>query len=330
MKYSIIIPAYHAQNTILDCLKSIGSQLTDTEVIIVSDERDEQNHIETGTVVETYVQEQHLTESIRYIRNEKEHGVSGARNTGLEHAKGDYIWFVDSDDRVDANWKACWDKATQVDTEIFIAGYENWDGETRTELKKCVDADRVVSLHEFVKTYLQKLKETWFINAVWNKLFRRDFLLRHQVVFPKNGTMGEDLCFCMDAIAAANSIELIEDIIYQYIQRTNQDNACALFHYGAIDMTCYAWRVENNIYQKEQLEMPKSELCNYQEAVDAYLQDLVIVGNGHYKDYRIAVCKIEAADICRNQSEGKWLLKYFHYKCAQIRKDLARIKGKIS
>ncbi len=285
MKYSIIIPAYHSQDTIIDCLKSIGTNLDDTEIIIVSDEREQQKYAETRSIIEAYVQEQQLTTHICIVKNEKKHGVSGARNTGLEYAKGDYIWFVDSDDRVYKNWRDEWDRACEVNADLFVAGYETWTDLDKTEIKPCTAEMHALTKTEFVKHYLLPLKNDWFINAVWNKLFRRDFLVCNQVEFPENGSMGEDLCFCLMAIKSAKGICLVNSIIYQYMNYTDRNSLCSIFHMDALDMTCLAWKLEKTIYENEYIELPSSEIEKYQADVETYQQNLIINNKGTLKQY---------------------------------------------
>lgn len=92
MRISIIIPAYNAEDYISETIQSVQAQTyQDWEMIIVDDCSTDY----TSVVVSDYIK----TDSrIRLIKAPKNGGVARARNMGLEHAKGDYIAFVDSDD----------------------------------------------------------------------------------------------------------------------------------------------------------------------------------------------------------------------------------------
>lgn len=92
-KFSIIIPAYNVEKFLDDCLLSIQYQnFTDFEVLIVDD----------GSMDNTIqVAQKYTTQDSRFILIKKENGgVSSARNIGLKHATGEFIWFVDGDDYI--------------------------------------------------------------------------------------------------------------------------------------------------------------------------------------------------------------------------------------
>ncbi len=85
-KYSIIIPVYNVEKYIKKCLDSVFSQTDkDFEVIVVNDGTKDNSM----DIVKKY--------DVKII-NQKNQGLSAARNLGFEVAKGDYLWFVDSDD----------------------------------------------------------------------------------------------------------------------------------------------------------------------------------------------------------------------------------------
>ena len=90
---SIIIPVYKVEKYIKRCLDSIYNQRVEEhcfETIVVNDGSPDNS----GAIVRQYMAE-HI--NCRLI-NQENQGLSVARNTGLDHAKGEYIWFVDSDD----------------------------------------------------------------------------------------------------------------------------------------------------------------------------------------------------------------------------------------
>ena len=93
LKLSIIIPIFNVEKYIDKCLDSIFSQCVDNtmyEVILVNDGTQD----DTLTVLRPYLEK---NENCVLI-NQENQGVSVARNTGLLKSKGDYVWFIDSDD----------------------------------------------------------------------------------------------------------------------------------------------------------------------------------------------------------------------------------------
>ena len=117
---SVIIPAYNASKTIIGCLDSVYEQTyRNLEVIVVDDGSKD----DTLSILRQYAQEHNdLTFQIYSIPNS---GPASARNYGIEHSKGEYIAFLDSDDQ----WNktkiekqiACFQKYPKVD--LLGCGY---------------------------------------------------------------------------------------------------------------------------------------------------------------------------------------------------------------
>lgn len=91
-KVSVIIPTYNRANFLADAVNSILNQKHDNVEVIIVDDGSEDN---TQVVVESL---QHRYPNLLYCRNERSKGPSGARNTGITKASGEYLSFLDSDD----------------------------------------------------------------------------------------------------------------------------------------------------------------------------------------------------------------------------------------
>lgn len=99
IKLSIVIPIYKVENYIIECLESVCCQLVEgVEVILVNDGTPDNSML----MARQYISEQyaHLKEQFIFIDQENQ-GLSGARNTGIKFAKGEYIMFLDSDDLIE-------------------------------------------------------------------------------------------------------------------------------------------------------------------------------------------------------------------------------------
>ena len=95
MKLSIVVPVYNVEKYIVRCISSLISQdYDDYEIIIVNDGTPD-NSIE---VLTSKISDERIT-----IIHQENGGLSSARNVGMHHANGEYIWFVDSDDWVEKN-----------------------------------------------------------------------------------------------------------------------------------------------------------------------------------------------------------------------------------
>jgi glycosyltransferase involved in cell wall biosynthesis len=101
-RVSVIVCVHNRPVQIVRCLDSIlASEASDFEVVVVDDGSTD----DTPDVVADYAK-QHADHAIRLIRNERNMGVSGARNAGLREARGAYVLFTDSDCTVAPDWIA--------------------------------------------------------------------------------------------------------------------------------------------------------------------------------------------------------------------------------
>ena len=95
--FSIIIAMYNVERYIKICINSILNQtFQDFEVIVVDDCSTDNSY---KICTELYGN----NKKIRLLRHEKNQGPSAARNLGMENARGEYIWFIDSDDAIIPN-----------------------------------------------------------------------------------------------------------------------------------------------------------------------------------------------------------------------------------
>lgn len=95
--FTVVMPAYGVEKYLTKAVESIKSQtFSDWELIIVEDGSPDK----TGELAEKLKE---TDARIKVVHHEKNKGLSEARNTGIEHASGRYIWFMDPDDTVDHN-----------------------------------------------------------------------------------------------------------------------------------------------------------------------------------------------------------------------------------
>ena len=96
MKLSIVIPVYNAERYIEECLASILPEMNEgMELLLIDD----------GSTDSSYqLIQKYKSENIRVFHHENQ-GVSYTRNVGIMEARGDYIQFVDADDRLSQGWK---------------------------------------------------------------------------------------------------------------------------------------------------------------------------------------------------------------------------------
>ena len=116
-KVSVIVPVYNVEDYLVECLESLVSQtLKEIEIICVNDGSTDSSL----QILEQYAQK----DSRIVIYNQENSGLSVARNTGLEHASGEYIGFVDSDDWVDLDfYEKLYNSAKNNNADIAVADF---------------------------------------------------------------------------------------------------------------------------------------------------------------------------------------------------------------
>lgn len=96
MTFSIIIPVYNVEKYLNECVDSVLNQKNvDYEIILVDDGSTDNS----GQICDEYLKKHSNVSVIHKVNG----GLSDARNAGLESAEGDYILFVDSDDKIEEN-----------------------------------------------------------------------------------------------------------------------------------------------------------------------------------------------------------------------------------
>lgn len=214
MEVSIIVPIFNVEKYITRCLDSISNQtFKDFEVILIDDCGND-NSIQ---IARDYILKKKL-HNYTIIPHLKNLGLSAARNTGIRHSKGKYIYFLDSDDTIspncieilynsinDTNADFSMGKIASVSTNKITILHEN-------NISNCMP----YSSEDLINLYL-KSKLPW--NAV-NRLIKLDFIKRNNLYFRDNIT-SEDLLWNYQLLPLINSVILINDVTYFYYQTPN-------------------------------------------------------------------------------------------------------------
>lgn len=221
MKVSVIIPTYNCEK-FLDA--SIGSLLkqtfTDFEIIVV-DNKSEDNTVKK---VKEFMEKDSRISIIELDENLKQ-GI--ARNIGVENAQGEYIMFVDGDDKVAPEFiEKMYDKITQDGADMTICRWAPFDNKTG----KINYKHGYANFHRLPEKYLTEsftwrdIKEEVYSqsNVPWDKIYKKSFLIDKDVKFP-GGMFFEDNVFSYDAIMKADKITVIDECLIYY--RVNRRQA---------------------------------------------------------------------------------------------------------
>ncbi len=188
MKVSVIIPIYGVEKYISDCLNSVMKQsyTNDIECILINDCTKDQSIEIAKNLIENY----DGNINFKIYEHSVNGGLSAARNTGILEAKGDYLYFLDSDDyitpdciKVLAETAQKFPKAqiVQAGAEATTKGFEYLSLKS-TKLKEYTEDKRYIKREMLMAHYPP---------TAWNKLIKRDWLLKHNLFF-KEGLLHED------------------------------------------------------------------------------------------------------------------------------------------
>lgn len=184
VKYSVIIPVYNREKTVARCLDTLTDHdRTDVQLILVDDGSKDAS----AGVIRAYQQKYPY---IQYIYQENA-GVSAARNTGLRHAKGAYITFVDSDDYVAAGY---FDRLDQADDQDLVAFAYAYTGDNTIDQRPLYQQlAQLTDVQEKRKSLLASRK----IMYPCNKCFKRSIIEDYSLEFIEGMHIGEDFNFCL-------------------------------------------------------------------------------------------------------------------------------------
>ena len=199
VKYSVIIPVYNSEKTIERCLKSLLDQgREDLQIITVDDGSKDRS----GEIIREMAKDH---PAIEYIYQENA-GVSCARNKGLDHAKGTYVSFVDSDDFVEPDYFEAMDRAGDCDLLTFA----------HRAIGKSPDVTELFEVLDTLDNSFDRLKlllSSRRIMSPWDKRFRREIIEEKKIRFIQGMHIGEDFNFCMAYAMHSEHIETIRDKI---------------------------------------------------------------------------------------------------------------------
>jgi len=208
-RISVVIPMFNTGAFLEKCVRSVMEQTFEAlEIICV----DDQSPDDSASIIEKLCS---IDSRIKLIRHERNLGQGGARNSAVNIARGEYIANVDSDDWLKPDMLERMYAATQEEAvDIVCCGYD-----------RITEAGGLIKEWTPIGGYHDNRKHQVdmfdLLNpALWNKLFRKTLCTEHGIRFP-NYLNYEDLATTPRLVAEADSIQIIEDRLYNYVSREN-------------------------------------------------------------------------------------------------------------
>jgi eps6J len=211
MKYSVIIPVYNVEKYLKRCIDSIVIQeYKDLEILLI----DNGSSDGSGLICDNYA-DKNSQITAYHIPND---GVGSARNFGLSKAKGEFVYFVDADDYLVGNLFADMENKLHSKVDLLVFSYHHSIEKKLTELKRTTNVlpyNGIIDKDAFIVLF-KELFLTAMMYTVWNKIYRRDFLIENNLYFLKY-ELGEDVRFNLKVYDLVENIVLSTECYYVYI-----------------------------------------------------------------------------------------------------------------
>jgi len=206
---SVVIPAYNAERYLFSCVKSIQTQvLNNIEIIIINDGSTD------GT--EQIIDELKCFDNrVKKINVYPNAGVANARNMGIREASGKYIVFADADDYLPSRaYEFMYQEIRNQYADVIVGDYyEVIDNKSKYY------CNTNESNREFVMFFAG--------GVVWNKIYRKDFLISNKIYFKKYNS-GEDTLFLGDVYIKNPVVYHLSEDVYHHFQRTTDTSTTQL------------------------------------------------------------------------------------------------------
>ena len=201
---SVIMPVYNAEKTVERAIRSVQSQTCpDWELLAVDDGSADGS----GAVCDRCAQED---ARIRVFHTPNA-GVSHARNTAMQAARGEWIAFLDSDDSYDPAFLQTM-LANAADVDMVICMYQILPKGETVAADACIIQKAEFESKQALAVFLQN-KAEFLTFYVWNKLIRRTVI---QYDFQSKFSYGEDTLFVLENLPSIRRVRVVPDCLYHY------------------------------------------------------------------------------------------------------------------
>lgn len=210
MFISILIPVYNKENYLNECIKSVISQTYGNfEVILINDGSNDNSE----NIILKWMDKDNR---IRYYKH-KNIGVSQTRNKGIDLAQGEYVFFLDADDRITSDaLQRLVNNVRNYDSDIVMGNYIHNHGKEmikRPQPTKYQYSKRdLCSINTKIELFVTNSR---LLSMVSNKLYRLDFIKKHKIRFDTD-VLAEDRLFNLKCYVHGPTISAIEEYTYFY------------------------------------------------------------------------------------------------------------------
>ncbi len=245
---SIVVAVYNAEKFIHKCVDSLLAQTyPHLEVILVDDGSPDR----CGAICDEYA----ARDSRVKVCHQPNGGVAVARQTGIDHATGDYVIHADPDDWVEPNMvEELLANALETGADMVICDYIDEYGFRK------INRAQPLPPHPTSSEMLHKLAAGSLHGSLWNKLIRRECI--GEVKFREDVTYLEDLWFLMKLLHGGNvtKISYLPRAFYHYVYNLSSISKKLSPKIVHSEMVVLEWLTEMNIHDEDQFYSRKGDL----------------------------------------------------------------------
>ena len=209
-KVSVIVPVYNASSFLAECVKSIINQsYVNIELILVNDGSTD----ESGSICDALA----LTDPRIKVIHKQNQGVGKARNSGIDVAIGEFLYFVDADDFLE---QKCIETAMSSNIDLFfdivVFGFTKTTLAGRN-LDSRIPLAADISNLKRDKAILAEILDSGSGLSVWDKLIRRDLVIQNNIRFDSK-KRSQDITFVIRCFECATTVKSLDKALYYYRQ----------------------------------------------------------------------------------------------------------------
>ncbi len=272
-KITLSMPVYNVEQFVERALLSALNQTYPNIEFLVIDDKGSDRSME---IVKRLIETHPRGEKIRIIDHVVNKGTGATKNSAIEAATGDYIYFMDSDDEITVDCiELFYNKMMEHPVDIVVGGYRYLDMEDNTLFERkytdcIVEGEGEMAMNQYRKNYGRAKLHT----QMWNKLYRLAFIRDNDIKCVPN-QLNEDNIFTTKVIFANPSCRFISDVTYLYFERVGstvyrvRNGITERFANQLVDVSAY---------HKENLEKQQGQAIYpyYRKRVQFYLTYAIV------------------------------------------------------
>ncbi len=222
---SVIIPFYNAERYIKKCCNTILNQTLkeNFEVLMIDD----------ASTDNSYKMAKELSnDKFVFFKSNINLGPSAARNIGLKNAKGEYIYFLDVDDEIEANTlETLFNKSDQCSYDLIFSD-KKWIENSKNQRENIYDfeEDKVFKKLDILKSIIKRFQDpisTGKFFGLTGRLIKKSIIVKNKILFEEKLRYLEDDTFMWDILGHINNARYIKKQLYSYYVNPNTKTALA-------------------------------------------------------------------------------------------------------